>query len=207
MASEAISEHLICKIFWVEHTPRPSYHVHKSLAPPISNVFRRCCNLHIPQWLETVWIPDPSGCVRAWWKTSWWSVLSAGMLTSVSMKDMEFVWSCPHLNQTILRVYLPCANLWLETYCENLVELESLISDLDLCWLLETSMLTYNWPAGPPGGVRGQGIPKQQGVHLKLASFPGLPRFSSLVCVQYNTRKRKSAKNASVYYTERKPKT
>ena len=26
-----------------------------------------------------------------------------------------------------------------------------------------------------------------------LASFPGLPRFSSSVCVQYNTRKRKSA--------------
>ena len=28
-----------------------------------------------------------------------------------------------------------------------------------------------------------------------LASFPGLPRFSSSVCVQYNTRKRKSTKN------------
>ena len=28
-----------------------------------------------------------------------------------------------------------------------------------------------------------------------LASFPGLPRFSSSVYVQYNTRKRKSAKN------------
>ena len=28
-----------------------------------------------------------------------------------------------------------------------------------------------------------------------LASFPGLPRFSSSVCVQYNTRKLKSAKN------------
>ena len=38
-----------------------------------------------------------------------------------------------------------------------------------------------------------------------LASFPGLPRFRSLVCVQYNTRKRKSS-SASVYYTERKPK-
>ena len=32
---------------------------------------------------------------------------------------------------------------------------------------------------------------------IPLASFPGLPRFSSSVCVQYNTRKRKS---------ERKPK-
>ena len=39
---------------------------------------------------------------------------------------------------------------------------------------------------------------------LWLALFPGLPCFSSLVCVQYNTRKRKSAKN--MYYTERKPK-
>ena len=36
-----------------------------------------------------------------------------------------------------------------------------------------------------------------------LASFPGLPRFSSSVCVQYNTRKRSSA---SVYYIEHKPK-
>ena len=28
-----------------------------------------------------------------------------------------------------------------------------------------------------------------------VASFPGLPRFSFSVCVQYNTRKQKSAKN------------
>ena len=28
-----------------------------------------------------------------------------------------------------------------------------------------------------------------------VASFPVLPRFSSSVCIQYNTRKRKSAKN------------
>ena len=34
-----------------------------------------------------------------------------------------------------------------------------------------------------------------------IASFPGLRRFSSSVCVQYNTQKRKS-----VYYIERKPK-
>ena len=31
-------------------------------------------------------------------------------------------------------------------------------------------------------------------IWASLASFPGLPRFSSLVCVQYNTRKRKSTK-------------
>ena len=44
---------------------------------------------------------------------------------------------------------------------------------------------------------------------LYLASFPGLPCFCSSVCIQYNTRKRKSTKtgsSASVYYTERKPK-
>ena len=33
------------------------------------------------------------------------------------------------------------------------------------------------------------------GCNKNVASFPGLPRFSSSVCVQYNTRKWKSAKN------------
>ena len=42
MASEAISEHLICKIFLGEYTPRPPWHVHayahtQSVHPPISN--------------------------------------------------------------------------------------------------------------------------------------------------------------------------
>ena len=32
-----------------------------------------------------------------------------------------------------------------------------------------------------------------------LASFPGLPCFNSLVCVQYNTRKRKSAKTGKAW--------
>ena len=31
--------------------------------------------------------------------------------------------------------------------------------------------------------------------NLHVASFPGLPRFCSSVCTQYNTRKQKSAKN------------
>ena len=35
-----------------------------------------------------------------------------------------------------------------------------------------------------------------------VALFPDLPRFSSLVYVQYSTRRREE----SVYYTERKPK-
>ena len=42
---------------------------------------------------------------------------------------------------------------------------------------------------------------------VSVASFPGLPRLCFLVCVQYNTRKRKSAfASASACYTERKPK-
>ena len=37
--------------------------------------------------------------------------------------------------------------------------------------------------------------------------FPGLPRFCSSVCVQYDTQKRKSNHSSTpVYYTERKPK-
>ena len=40
---------------------------------------------------------------------------------------------------------------------------------------------------------------------ILVASFPGLPRFRSSVCVQYNTWKQKRS-SASVYYTECKPK-
>ena len=33
-----------------------------------------------------------------------------------------------------------------------------------------------------------------------VASFPGLPSFSSLVCIQYNTRKWKSVKNGELRF-------
>ena len=40
-----------------------------------------------------------------------------------------------------------------------------------------------------------------------LAPFPALPVFCSSVCVQYNARKWKNGFSASMYYTERKPKS
>ena len=37
---------------------------------------------------------------------------------------------------------------------------------------------------------------EEQGIRSRcIASFPGLPHFSSLVCVQFNTQKWKSKKN------------
>ena len=78
----------------------------------------------------------------------------------------EAVLSSEPAELTTLGVYLPCADLGLETYCEHLVELESLI--------LEGQRLgpvliagDFNAHLGPLGGVRGQGIPNQQGVLLK----------------------------------------
>ena len=67
---------------------------------------------------------------------------------------------------TILEVYLPCADLGLETHCEHLVELESLISEGQK---LGPVLIAgdFNAHLGPLGGVRGQGIPNQQGVFLK----------------------------------------
>ena len=51
------------------------------------------------------------------------------------------------------------------------------------------------------------GLPYSHTHSLQVASFPGLPCFCSLVCVQYNTRKWTSnEKRSSVYYTECKPK-
>ena len=46
--------------------------------------------------------------------------------------------------------------------------------------------------------------------YIFVASFPGLPCFCYSVCIQYNTRKRKSCvfcfSSTSVYYTEHQPK-
>ena len=50
----------------------------------------------------------------------------------------------------------------------------------------------YRSAIGGRGKVKGW---RKRATGSELASFPGLPRFSSSVCVQYNTRKRKSAKN------------
>ena len=58
-------------------------------------------------------------------------------------------------------------------------------------------------PRGCPRESVSEGTPREDpgmskgsfGQHaLEIASFPGLPHFSSSVCNQYNTRKRKSAK-------------
>ena len=67
---------------------------------------------------------------------------------------------------TILGVYLPCADLGLETYCEHLAELESLISEGQR---LGPVLIAgdFNAHLGPLGGIRGQGSPNQQGVLLK----------------------------------------
>ena len=78
----------------------------------------------------------------------------------------EAVLSSEPAELTILRVYLPCADLELETYCEHLVELESLISESQR---LRPVLIAgdFNVHLGSLGGVRGQGIPNQQGVLLK----------------------------------------
>ena len=57
VASEALSEHLICKIFLGQHTPTPPYHLHayactitvhppnlNILPPPLDHVFLGNCN-------------------------------------------------------------------------------------------------------------------------------------------------------------------
>ena len=66
---------------------------------------------------------------------------------------------------TILRVYLPCADLGLETYCKHL---ESLISEGQKPGpVLIAGDFNAHQSLGPLGGVRGQDIPNLQGVLSK----------------------------------------
>ena len=58
-----------------------------------------------------------------------------------------------------------------------------------------TNLLETSQTPTKPLGRSVFGYVKPGMYYTTLASFPGLPRSSPLVCVQYNTRKWKSAKN------------
>ena len=66
---------------------------------------------------------------------------------------------------SVFGVYLPCADVGIESYCEHLVELENLISDSQH-HVPVVIVGDFNAHLGSLGGVRGHGSPNQQGVLL-----------------------------------------
>ena len=78
----------------------------------------------------------------------------------LSLREAVLIWPA---ESTILRVYLPCANLELENYCKHLVDLESL-SQIFGPGLIAGN---FNTHLGSLGDIRGWAIPNQQGVLLK----------------------------------------
>ena len=65
----------------------------------------------------------------------------------------------------VFGVYLPCADMGIECYCEHLVELESLISESQRHGPVMI-VGDFNAHLGCLGGVRGHGNPNQQGILL-----------------------------------------
>ena len=59
-------------------------------------------------------------------------------------------------------------------------------------WLVQASIDTHTPVQCSHASV---GLAQTHPSNTSVASFPDLPRFNFSVCVQYNTRKRKSAKN------------
>ena len=66
---------------------------------------------------------------------------------------------------TVLAVYLPCADMDIECYGEQLVELERLISESQ-CFGPVVITGDFNAHLGTLGGARGQGSPNTQGILL-----------------------------------------
>ena len=66
----------------------------------------------------------------------------------------------------MIGVYLPCADLGIEYYCEHLMELERLISDQQQQGPVVV-MRDFNAYLGTLGGCRGVGDPNQQGMLLQ----------------------------------------
>lgn len=66
---------------------------------------------------------------------------------------------------TILGVYLLCRDAGLGVYCEQLIELESVISDCQKSRLV--LMVILNAHLASLGGIRGHDTPTQQGLLLK----------------------------------------
>ena len=71
----------------------------------------------------------------------------------------------PDLWTTVIGVYLPCADLGTETYCEHLIELERIISDNQRLGPV-VIMGDFNAHLGALGGERGVDDPNQQGLLL-----------------------------------------
>ena len=78
---------------------------------------------------------------------------------SIRSSDQETVFS-------VIGVYLPCADLGIEYYCEHLMELERLISDQQQQGPVIV-MGDFNAHLGTLGGCRGVGDPNQQGMLLQ----------------------------------------
>ena len=78
---------------------------------------------------------------------------------SIRSSNQETVFS-------VIGVYLPCADLGIEYYCEHLMELERLISDQQQQGPVIV-MGDFNAHLGTLGGCRGVGDPNQQGMLLQ----------------------------------------
>ena len=76
----------------------------------------------------------------------------------IKSPDNEFI-------TTVIGVYLPCADLGTETYCEYLIELERIISDHQHLGPV-VIMGDFIAHLGAIGGERGVGDPNQQGLLL-----------------------------------------